>query len=71
MQYGGVHFSAVGGAGALLSKHIVNCRLAAYEDLGPEAIYQLEFKEFPAVVAYDSYGYSVYGETNIEKGELV
>ncbi|MBM4104234.1 MAG: TRZ/ATZ family protein [Planctomycetes bacterium] len=59
-QYGAVHFSALGGAGALLSKHIVKCETAAYEDLGTEAIRRLEFRDFPAVVAYDAYGASVY-----------
>jgi fumarate hydratase subunit beta len=59
-QYGAVHFSALGGAGALLNKHIVKCELVAYEDLGAEAIRRLEFREFPAVVAYDSHGNSVY-----------
>jgi fumarate hydratase subunit beta len=67
MKYNGVHFSALGGGGAILSKHIVGSRLLAYEDLGTEAIRQLEFYQFPAVVAYDSYGDSVYRESKILK----
>jgi fumarate hydratase subunit beta len=59
-KYKAVHFSALGGAGALLNKHIVKCELVAYEDLGAEAIRRLEFREFPAIVAYDSVGNSVY-----------
>ncbi|MEN8126447.1 MAG: Fe-S-containing hydro-lyase [Planctomycetota bacterium] len=59
-QYGGVHFAALGGAGALLSKHIVKSEIVAYEDLGTEAIRLLEFEDFPAIVAYDCYGNSVY-----------
>ncbi len=59
-EYRAVHFSAMGGFGALLSKHIISSRLAAYEDLGPEAIRELVFDHFPAVVAYDSLGNSVY-----------
>jgi len=59
-QYGGVHFAALGGAGALLSKHIVKSEIVAYEDLGTEAIRLLEFEDFPAVVAYDCQGNSVY-----------
>ncbi|OQY07895.1 MAG: fumarate hydratase [Planctomycetales bacterium 4572_13] len=55
-----VHFAALGGAGALLSKHIVKSEIIAYEDLGTEAIRLLEFGGFPAVVAYDAYGNSVY-----------
>lgn len=59
-QYAGVHFATLGGAGALLSKHIVKSEIVAYEDLGTEAIRLLEFKDFPAVVAYDCNGNSVY-----------
>ncbi|AQQ08458.1 Fumarate hydratase class I, anaerobic [Sedimentisphaera cyanobacteriorum] len=55
-----VHFSAVGGAGALLSKSIVKSEVVAYHDLGPEAIRRLEVLDFPAVVAYDSRGASIY-----------
>jgi len=59
-EYGAVHFATIGGAGALLSNHIVECEIVAYEDLGTEAIRRLVLKDFPAVVAYDCYGGSVY-----------
>jgi fumarate hydratase subunit beta len=59
-KYGAVHFAAIGGAGALLSRHIVKSEVVAYEDLGTEAIRRLEFKDFPAIVAFDSHGDSVY-----------
>jgi len=59
-QYGAVHLSTIGGAGALLSKHIVAAEIIAYEDLGTEAIRKLKVVDFPAVVAYDCYGNSVY-----------
>ena len=55
-----VHLTTIGGAAALLSKHIVRCEIIAYEDLGTEAIRKLEVVDFPAVVAYDCYGNSVY-----------
>lgn len=55
-----VHFAALGGAGALLSQYIVSAETAAYEDLGTEAIRKLEVKDFPAVVAYDCFGGSVF-----------
>ncbi|MHC4759054.1 MAG: Fe-S-containing hydro-lyase [Planctomycetota bacterium] len=58
-EYSAVHFSAVGGAGALLSKHIVRSEIIAYEDLGTEAIRQLEVVNFPVIVAYDAHGNSV------------
>jgi fumarate hydratase subunit beta len=59
-KYGAVHLAAIGGAGALLSKKIIDAEVIAYEDLGPEAIRRLKVVDFPAVVAYDSYGNSVY-----------
>ena len=59
-KYGAVHLSTVGGAGALLSKHIVSAEVIAYEDLGTEAIRELEVVDFPAIVAYDAAGNSVY-----------
>ena len=59
-EYGAVHLSAVGGAGALLSKHIISAKVIAFEDLGAEAIRQLEVVDFPAIVAYDSFGNSIY-----------
>lgn len=55
-----VHFAATGGAGALLSKRIVSAEVVAYDDLGTEAIRRLEVVDFPAVVAYDAHGNSVY-----------
>jgi fumarate hydratase subunit beta len=61
-EYGAVHLSTIGGAGALLSKHIVSADVIAYEDLGTEAIRKLNVVDFPAVVAYDAHGKSVYKE---------
>ena len=59
-KYGAVHLSAIGGAGALLSKCVVSAEVIACEDLGTEAIRKLQVVDFPAVVAYDVLGNSVY-----------
>ncbi|MHC4084060.1 MAG: Fe-S-containing hydro-lyase [Planctomycetota bacterium] len=61
-EYGAVHLSTIGGAGALLSKHIVAAEVIAFEDLGTEAIRKLNVVDFPATVAYDCHGNSVYKE---------
>lgn len=61
-RYGAVHLATLGGAGALLSKHIVAAEVIAYDDLGTEAIRKLQVVDFPAIVAYDSQGNSVYKE---------
>ncbi|MHC4483568.1 MAG: fumarate hydratase C-terminal domain-containing protein [Planctomycetota bacterium] len=59
-KHGAVHITAIGGAGALLSKHIVAAEVIAYEDLGTEAIRKLEVVDFPGIVAYDAQGNTVY-----------
>ena len=64
-KYGAVHLSAVGGAGALLSRHIISAEVIAYEDLETEAVRKLQVVDFPAVVAYDAHGNSVYQEGQI------
>ncbi len=45
-----------------MSKHITAAEVVAYEDLGTEAIRKLELVDFPAVVAYDAKGNTVYKE---------
>jgi len=69
-QHGAVHLSTLGGAGALLSKHIVRADVVAYEDLGTEAIRRLEVVDFPAVVAYDAAGGCVYDRVRDKSGAL-
>jgi len=61
-KYGAVYLATIGGAGALLSKQIVSAEVIAYEDLGTEAIRKLQVVDFPAIVAYDAQGRSVYKE---------
>jgi fumarate hydratase subunit beta len=55
-----VHLAATGGAGALLAKRIVKSEIVAYEDLGTEALRRMEVVDFPAIVAIDSHGRSLY-----------
>jgi len=58
--YHAVHFTAIGGLGALLGKTIKKAKVVAYEDLGTEAIHELWVEDFPVIVAYDAHGRSVY-----------
>ena len=62
IRNGAVYFAAIGGAGALLSKCIVASKIVAYEDLGTEAIRELQVKDFPAIVVMDAEGNSLYGD---------
>lgn len=60
VRNGAVYFAAVGGAGALLSKKIIKSTVIEYDDLGTEAIRELEVKEFPVIVVMDSLGNNLY-----------
>lgn len=55
-----VYFAAIGGSGALIARTIQSVEVVAYEDLGPEAIYKLTIKNFPAVVIIDREGNDWY-----------
>ena len=57
---GAIYFSAIGGAGALYASRINKSECIAFEDLLTEAVYKLEVKNFPVVVACDSYGNCIY-----------
>ena len=48
-KYKAVYFITFGGAGAYLSEKVKALKVIAYKDLGPEAIYKLEVKDFPAI----------------------
>ncbi len=55
-----VYFAAIGGGGAQYAKSIKKSELVAFPDLLSEAIYRFEVVDFPAVVAIDARGKSVY-----------
>jgi fumarate hydratase subunit beta len=59
-KYKAAYFVTYAGCGALLSKYVKKTKPVAYKDLGPEAIYKLEVKEFPLIVAIDCAGRSVF-----------
>ncbi|MCK9286409.1 MAG: FumA C-terminus/TtdB family hydratase beta subunit [Sphaerochaetaceae bacterium] len=60
VRHKGIYLAAFGGCGALYAKKVVVAEIIAFEDLGPEALYRLKVEEFPAIVAIDSLGSSVY-----------
>ncbi len=55
-----VYLAAVGGAAALIAKTIKRTRIIAFEDLGTEAIRELEVDNFPAIVVNDTKGGDLY-----------
>jgi len=59
-KYRAVYLAALGGAGALISKTIKSAKVLAYEDLGAEALRQLEVEDLPVWVINDMYGGDLY-----------
>jgi fumarate hydratase class I len=59
-RHGAVYLIAVGGAAYLVAQAIRAARVVAFEDLGMEAIYELEVRDMPVTVAVDSRGESIH-----------
>jgi tartrate/fumarate subfamily iron-sulfur-dependent hydro-lyase alpha chain/tartrate/fumarate subfamily iron-sulfur-dependent hydro-lyase beta chain len=59
-EHGAVYFATIGGAGAYLASHIETCDLIAFPELGPEAMYRMKVKDFPAIVINDVTGADFY-----------
>ncbi len=55
-----VYFAAVGGAGALYANAVKKSTLVAFPELLSEAVYRFEVEDFPAVVAADCRGETIY-----------
>ncbi|MCD8009459.1 MAG: Fe-S-containing hydro-lyase [Lachnospiraceae bacterium] len=60
MRNGAVYFAAVGGAGALLSKRILESEVVAYVDMGQEAIRKITVEDLPVIVVLDAEGNNLY-----------
>jgi len=72
VEHRAVYFAAVGGAGALLARKILQVEVLAYPELGPEAIFRMQVKDFPCVVINDRFGGDLYqeGKRRYRKVEL-
>jgi fumarate hydratase subunit beta len=61
-----LYLVTVGGAGALLGSGITAAEVVAYPELGPEAIRRIVVADFPAWVAYDAHGGTIFpGEEDL------
>ncbi len=49
--YGGVHFDAIGGAGAYYKNCVKEAEIVYFEELGAEAVYSLTVEDFPLIVS--------------------
>jgi fumarate hydratase subunit beta len=59
-KYKAVYFAATGGAAALIAQRIKKAKVIAYEDLGAEALQELQVEDFPVTVVNDIYGGDAY-----------
>lgn len=59
-RHQGLYLVAFGGAGAYLSKCILEAEVVAFEDAGPEALFRFKVEHFPAVVVNDAHGQDYY-----------
>ena len=66
VKHRGLYFAAIGGAAALMAKCVTSAKLIAFEDLGTEAIRELEVEKLPVVVAIDCRGRNLYETGRME-----
>ena len=59
-KYKAPYLAAMGGCGAVIQQAVQEAKVLAFEELGPEAIYQLTVKNMPVYVAYDINGGTIY-----------
>ncbi|MDO8963752.1 MAG: FumA C-terminus/TtdB family hydratase beta subunit [Coriobacteriia bacterium] len=57
-----VYFAAVGGAAALLARHVTAAETVAWPELGTEALVRLTLDRMPVFVAIDAAGRDLYAE---------
>jgi fumarate hydratase subunit beta len=60
VKHRGLYLAAIGGVAALMAKTVKSARVIAFEELGTEAVMELEVEDFPAIVAIDSRGRNLY-----------
>jgi tartrate/fumarate subfamily iron-sulfur-dependent hydro-lyase beta chain len=63
---GSVYFAAVGGAAALLARHVTAMETVAWPELGTEALVRVTLERFPVFVAIDASGADLYATASAE-----
>ena len=67
-RYGAVYLAAVGGVAAILGGLVEEIEPVAWDDLGPEAVFRVMLRDFPAVVAIDVSGRDFLSEQYLHYG---
>jgi fumarate hydratase class I/fumarate hydratase subunit beta len=65
-ETGSVYFAAVGGAAALLARHVTAISPVAWPELGTEALQRVTLESFPVFVAIDAQGNDLYEQARTE-----
>jgi fumarate hydratase subunit beta len=65
-ETGSVYFAAVGGAAALLARHVTAMEAVAWPELGTEALVRVTLDRFPVFVAIDARGDDLYARAPVE-----
>jgi fumarate hydratase class I len=56
-RHGGFYLGSIGGPAAILAKeHITKVEVLEYPELGMEAVWKIEVKDFPAFILVDNKG---------------
>ncbi len=56
-KHGGFYLGSIGGPAAILAKRsITSVKVLDYPELGMEAVWEIEVKDFPAVILVDDKG---------------
>jgi tartrate/fumarate subfamily iron-sulfur-dependent hydro-lyase beta chain len=71
-KHGAVYLHAIGGLAVVLGQCVTKVhRVHMFEELGPaEAMWQLEVKDFPAVITMDAHGESLHAKMEAESAAL-
>ena len=60
IRNGSVYFGAIGGVAALIAQSVKSAKIIAFEDLGAEAIRELQVENLPVTVVIDGQGNDLY-----------
>ena len=72
-EHGAVYWHAIGGAAQVLAECITKVRdVHMLEEFGsPEAVWEFEVRDFPAVVTMDSHGESLHNVIHAQSGDAL
>ena len=64
-KYGGFYLGSIGGPAARLAKDcITKVEVVEYEELGMEAVFRIDVKDFPAFIVVDNKGNDFFSALN-------